>query len=386
VILFLSLALAVLQQPQDSKPARDSASGGETRCVVVDRLRREPYDGLVGPQLVIMSDGTYVATVEQRGHYGSHVGTFLFRSTDKGASWSKVATFEAPCGVSLFEDGGALYLMGVEGSGNGPIGWPVICRSTDHGQTWSKPVDEATGILRGETTLGSCAGPAVIRTGRLWRAFTRGFVPPGATRRVHALVASAALGSDLLNAGAWRWSTELPLDGLKGIVWEGSYLVADGEGPPSLVLRSMRDTRGVASPSADGFDLKKREPAPGWITCDALGARLERDARSQQFLTLCAFPDSTLGSVPPSSSSSEVSLLASRDLVAWDLRTNLLRGDPHARFTCADWAIDGGDLVVVIGGSLGDGVDALALLFLRVPSFRERRFGDPPAPGPAPGR
>jgi hypothetical protein len=353
---------------------------------VVDRPARERYDGLAGAQLLIMSDGTYVATVEHQGHYGSRIGTYTFRSSDKGATWSRGPTFKTLHGVSLLEDSGTLYLMGLEGSGNGPVGWPEICRSTDRGQTWSKSADEATGFMRGEVRLKACEGPVVVQGGRVWRAFMRTFVPPGSMPRNHALVASAALGKDLLRADAWRWSTELPLDGLEGIVWSRSHLVVDGDGPPSLVLLSMKEMRGVASLSSDGLELEKRVPAPGWIACDALGARLERDPKSRQFLALSAFPGSGSDAVPSPSLSSEVSLLVSSDLVAWDLRTNLLRGDPRAQFTCADWAIEGEDLVALVCGSLGTGGDALAVLCLRVPNFRERKFADPPAAVPEPGK
>jgi hypothetical protein len=366
---------------QEAQPA----IAPQIRCVVIDRPKPALYDALVNAQLQVMVDGTYVAALEQIGHYGSHIGTFVYRSTDKGASWASTARLDAPSAISLLENAGALYLLGVEGMGS-YRGWPLIRRSTDQGETWSKPEGESNGRLRGEAILGACRGPVVVQGGRIWHPYLRTFVAPDSTLRRHALVASAALGTDLLKADSWRWTTELPLDGLKGLAWEASYLVADADAPPSFVFQSSEKTRAVASLSGDGFELKRRVPEPDWIGCDPLGLRFERDPKSGMVLSLAGFPDSTTTAETPVRRSSEVALLASADLSAWDLRTTILRGGADARFSCADWAIDGEDLLAIVAGSKGAGDESRVVLFLRVPKFRERKFGDAPALAPATSR
>jgi hypothetical protein len=380
MLLAALLALAPTSPAQDAK----SAEKAEIACVVVDRPQYSEDEPLhaqgwrfAAANLVVMKDGTLIASVERVRHNDAHLGSSLCRSTDKGAHWVRITPGPALEGASLFDDDGTLYLMGSIG------GWtsasPVIYRSEDHGETWSHPRNAVTGYILGGAKLDACSGPALLSGGRVWKAFTRPFGQPTATGGDRALVASAALGADLLRAEAWRWSSELPLEGKSGTIWERTRLVADKVGPPRLIVYLGNARTCVASMSADGLELKKCEPQPGGSDLDALGARMERDPKSGSLFALAAFPDSTQSPVPSASLCSEVSLLASRDGSAWDLRTVLLRGNPCARFSCADWAVDGEDLVAVVGGSLAESSDTRALLFLRVPKFRERKFGDPPA-------
>jgi len=100
-------------------------------------------------------------------------------------------------------------------------------------------------------------------------------------------------------------------------------------------------------------------------------------------LALAGFPDSTVTTESPVRRWSEVALLASSDLSAWDLRTTVLRGGSDARFSCADWAIDGEDLVAIVAGTLAAGANGRVALFVRVPKFRERTLGDPAGTAPA---
>ena len=77
----------------------------------MDQPKPELYDQLSDPQILVMSDGTLVATVQHTGHYGFRIGSYLYRSIDRGSRWTKVLTLEAADRVRLFEVGGSLYLV-----------------------------------------------------------------------------------------------------------------------------------------------------------------------------------------------------------------------------------------------------------------------------------
>jgi hypothetical protein len=120
------------------------------------------------PSILVLSNGHYLAA---HALFGSGSGsstngrTSIFRSTNQGVTWSKVNGGNDLTGIlrgSLFEQGGAVYLLGAnkDTSGN----FPVISKSTNNGSTWSTPSSLAP--------LGAVATPdnALTVNGRLWLA------------------------------------------------------------------------------------------------------------------------------------------------------------------------------------------------------------------------
>jgi hypothetical protein len=123
-----------------------------------------------------------------------------------------------------------------------------------------------------------------------------------------------------------------------------------------------------------------------------MGTRFVRDPQSASFVGLrnrCV-PQPAEGSTERRRN--VVEMMSSKDLLSWETRSTLLHDPPSGEigFYSADWSIDGDDLVAVIVSeipkSASDPEDAApqALLFLRIPGFRDRKPDDPPLWGPPP--
>ena len=366
--------LAVLQQPAAAPAAPSPAAPS---CVILDRLRDPaqtapaPVGGMLEQvEVLVMHDGVLLALLERVGHNFQSLGVDLFRSTDRGEHWLRLQSLPSLAGASLFERENGLFLIG---SDEGPI---VRC-SEDHGETWSMPKNAVSGRIS-TARLSGCSSPVEVCAGRIWKVFAR----CDATSVSSVLVGSAAVGDDLLRAENWSWSTELGAAPWNRQPLGRSRLYSGEDHAPQLIVDAGGEWVDTSRPSEKGLRLQAPDPRPAWRGCGALGTRLLVDRARGLTLALAAFPDSTRPPLPPASLASEVDLMGTRDLAAWDVRTVLLRGDSGARFDCADWAIDGEDLVAVIGGNLGETADSRALLFLRVPAFRARKFADAPARAP----
>jgi hypothetical protein len=120
------------------------------------------------PSIVVLSNGDYLASHAQFGNgSGSESNglTQVFRSTDKGQTWTKVNGGNNLSGIlrgSLFEHNGAVYLSGSNHDSSGS-NW-VMMRSNNVGDTWSAQ----------SFTSGGFATPdnLIAHNNRLWLAST----------------------------------------------------------------------------------------------------------------------------------------------------------------------------------------------------------------------
>lgn len=345
--------------------------------VVVERIEPERYDNTLAPQILVLPDGSYVAKFEHSGHYSSNLGVYIARSTDRGASWKHAAKLEGVRYTSLFAAGGKLYLIGTEGSGRSGPGFVVVQSSSDGGTTWTGWKDETSGLLRGDSHLERSAAPVVVHAGRVWSAFHRTVIRDG-TRGVRGLVASAALDADLLRADAWRWSDEVFLPDR----WAACSALLERDEPPLFVLTNPPNTPiAIGELSADGWELHARASAKvaGTFDTDPAGWAPRWDLVAKRYVMLSTAPDES------GKARASLALATSPDLVTWDQRGVLLRSEE--RLGWADWTIDGDDLLVVVCTSVAKEVAKdekpsweRALLFFRVPRFRERTPDTPPIP------
>jgi len=69
--------------------------------------------------------------------------TRLFRSTDRGKTWSFISDVPRLGWASIFVHGGPAYPLGASGT-NRQV---VIRKSTDGARTWTELVDQTTGLL-----------------------------------------------------------------------------------------------------------------------------------------------------------------------------------------------------------------------------------------------
>jgi len=104
--------------------------------VVVSHLPASSGRYVGSPALAVLPNGDYVATHDEFGPKSGEEKagvTRVFRSTDRGATWKRIATVRGAFWSGLFVHRGALYLMGTDRQ----YGRVVIRRSGDGGATWT---------------------------------------------------------------------------------------------------------------------------------------------------------------------------------------------------------------------------------------------------------
>ena len=377
------LVLGCFGQAQSSKPAGPP-------WVVIERPPPQRYSILLGPQLVRFEDGTYVASFEHEGHYGSRCGTYVCRSRDHGQSWTTVAKLDPPRNTSLFARGEELFMLGIDGSGRGDKGRIMILRSEDQGETWTTP---ASGLLREDADLSAGHVPILEHGGRYWRPYFRITVFPDGQIAHYARVLSVPKDADLLRADAWGLSNEIQIsaEGVMNFSWS-VMLGQEADEAPVLLLRRFQVIESLAETSADGSTLRMKSDSTPWTTCRRASARLLWDAKTKSYIAVRG------ATVPPPAdetryhSSNALELAASTNLETWELRSTLLRApaDSEMDFGWGDWLIEGDDLLVIqavlmppSSESTPDEAPRRGMVFLRVPKFRDRKPEDPPLWGPA---
>lgn len=349
--MFARLACVVALAAFSAAPcgAEDPAPRAEpTPWVVVGTLPERPpksdsaiwtrdSTSLSYPALVRLADGTWIATVEMSGHRGEGRKLLVHRSVDAGTSWTRAAEVDAPDTASLFEVGGALYVIGVDAQGVGLSGPLVIRRSVDRGTTWTEPRDAKSGRFDDTWTFGLTRAPPVVSNGRvLWPAHRKKY-EDGAFAH-DAFVCSADVTTDLLDVASWRRSDALRIDptGALGTPQSRGLLVP-GEGRELLlVTSSWGKVHHVARVSDGGATLTRSSaPLPSYLT-DLAGQGVVFDSASKCYIALRQVRG--------------LSVEVSRDLHTWT-HIGPVTGADDARLIdgpgWSAWVVDGDDLVVV---------------------------------------
>jgi hypothetical protein len=347
------------------------------------------------PGICRLADGTYLAKHDEFGPKSSeHVSsiTRVYRSIDRGASWSPLAVIDGLSWSSLFEHRGALYFVGATRE----HGQLVAMRSSDGGATWTKPIDGKSGLIR-KGMWHTAAGPVLVHAGRLWRAVEDAEAGGGWGERYRPHMMSIPVDGDLLDAEQWTITPAIPRDG----GWLGGKFTVAIEGnavltPDGRVCNVLRtnddDVAGVVFVSADG---KRLEIDPAFDRCHFPGASkkftIRYDEVTRLYWTLSnPVAEKDLGQDPGGTRNTLV-LASSPDLREWTVRTVLLHHpDPekHA-FQYVDWVVEGEDLLVVSRTAFDDGLggarrghDANFLTFHRFKNFRRLTPADGVAVAP----
>jgi len=147
------------------------------------------------PCILVLSNGDYLASHAQFGALSgsdSSGRTRIFRSSDKGVTWTKVNGGNDITGIlrgSLFEHGGAIYLLGSNHDETGSTA--VMLKSTNNGNSWSKVSFSPMGGF-------STPDNALDFNGRLWLTAGR------------SSVSAPSIGSDLYSASSWTVNSGFP--------------------------------------------------------------------------------------------------------------------------------------------------------------------------------
>ncbi|MCC6681750.1 MAG: hypothetical protein IT445_12685 [Phycisphaeraceae bacterium] len=313
----------------------------------------EDYIG--SPSITILDDGTYIATHDVFGLGTSENTTWVYRSTNKGASWTQLGSVNNFWSTA-FSIGNTVYLAGPrEGGDNGDY---IIRKSTDKGNTWTSSV-----ILDGD--YGGTPNSPVFYDGRIWLA----------SGTANAM--SAPVNSDLMNPANWtRSNSESETAGQNyfGSAWQGwseGQIVAS----PEMGVYIMPKVRAlpyaglvkVTSPTNTTMSPEQFVSLPG--AEKKFGIKYDEVSGKFYALTGLVLPTDAGGvhSSEPELIRSTGSLFSSKDLVNWDLEQIMLytRNKDTAAdstgwgegFSYFNFAIDGNDLAVVsrTAVDVGDG-------------------------------
>ncbi len=199
---------------EDKKSRIRLARCGEAIDTVVNYLHPEDkiysFSGncLCSPSLVRHPDGYLLASMDVYGHAKPQNLTLIFRSDDDGKTWHYVSELFPCFWGRLFVYERDIYMLACSTE----YGDLLIGRSMDGAKTFGEP----TVLLRGGNGKNNEAGvhknpqPMVEYNGRLWNTMEWGAW--GQPYSHAAMVMSAKIGSDLLDADSWLFSEPVKYD------------------------------------------------------------------------------------------------------------------------------------------------------------------------------
>ena len=357
--------------------------------IVIDHSPASSQIYIGSPSICILPNGDYVASHDLFGPNSTETSqaiTYVFKSENKGKSWTKISEIKGQFWSNLFVHKNELYIMGTcKEYGNA-----LIRKSIDGGMTWTEPTDSNNGLLLiGE--YHTAPVPIIEHEGKLWRAMEDAMGPiKGWGKMFGAFMLSIPVDSNLLKAENWTKSNSVRYDstylgGHFGGWLEGNAVVTpDGEivdilrvsytinGDEKTAIINISDEGSVAS-----FDNKK-----GFIDfpggCKKFTIRY--DTQSKQYWTLSNFVPIEFKGKNPASTRNTQALSCSKDLINWKIRHIILQNPNVSNhgFQYLDWQFDKRDIIAVSRtafddseGGAHDMHDANFLTFHRIKNFRK---------------
>jgi hypothetical protein len=376
------------------------AADGTNRVpgVVIDYSPASSRTYIGSPGLAVLPNGDYVASHDEFGPASSEhqrAISHVFRSRDRGETWTRIARVDGQFWSTLFVHRGALYLIGTDKH----HGNAIIRRSNNGGTTWTSPDSATTGLLRHDGQYHCAPMPVIEHAGRLWRGMERRNPPVGWGYNYNAGMFSVPLDADLLQASNWTVCEFLPsntnwLGGSFGAWLEGNAVVTrDGR-----MLDMLRvDTRGypekaaLVSISADGKKASF-DPAAGFVDFPG-GAKkfaVRFDSKTDLYWSLATVvPKEHQSKTKPGGVRNTLALTSSADLTNWTVRCVVLYRPDTARhgFQYVEWLFDGEDIIAACRTAHDDGAggarnnhDANYFTFHRLKQFRKLGLNDSVAP------
>lgn len=349
---------------------------------------------LGSPSICILPNGRYVVSHDYFGPKTKEFETAIteiFVSDDKGISWRKTATLRGQFWSSLFCHKGDVYIFGTcRHHGN-----IVLRRSSDNGESWTNPYNAENGlIIEGE--YHTAPTPVIIHNGRIWKAFEY------ATHKVRkwglrysAMVLSAPVNADLLDAKSWRrsnilYSNPAWLGGdFRG--WLEGNIVYDRANKQLLNILRVNTSKGVGeeqcarvevSPNGKkiSFDTEKGfMPFPG----GAKKFTIRYDERTAKYWTLANTTEADKLVIKNDKTRNTLTLCSSEDLVSWR-HERVIIAHPDVKYhgvQYVDWQFDGEDIVAVIRtawedneGNAHNQHDSNYILFRRIEKFADANY------------
>lgn len=366
-----------------------SAQVADLPGIVVDHSPASKGKYLGSPSICILPSGRYVVSHDFFGPKTKEFETAvtdIFVSDDKGETWQKIAWLSGQFWSTLFYHDGAIYIFGTcRHHGN-----IVIRKSTDGGKTWSNPYDDKNGLIV-EGEYHTAPTPVLIHKGRIYKAFeyaTHKVRKWG--RRYSAMVISAPVNADLLDAGSWRCSNVLYsnpawLEGeFKG--WLEGNMVYDHKNKQLLNILRVDTNKGdgeelcarvEVSPNGKSISFEPENsfmPFPG----GAKKFTIRYDERTNRYWTLVNDTDPKKLVIRNGKTRNTLSLYSSEDLITWQHEQTII-SHPDVYYhgvQYVDWQFEGNDIVAVIRtawedeeGNAHNQHDSNYILFRRIENF-----------------
>jgi hypothetical protein len=347
---------------------------------------------LGSPSIIVLEDGTYVATMDKFGakvrESEKPTQTLVFRSKNKGKSWKHISTLENSFWGNLFLFKNELYLMGTSG-GYGDL---LIRKSLDGGKTWTEPKDKNTGLLRQDEQYHTAPVPVVIHNGRIYRAIEDRNPPEEWGVNFRAMVISAPVDSDLLKASSWETSNRIRYNpDWKGKAWLEGNVVVNPEGQVVNIMRNEISDKGpgracLLKVSDDGKKISF-DPETGFINMPGGSTKftIRFDGKTNKYWSVANYiPEEWVGIRPnPGGMRNTLALISSKDLYNWEVERVLIKHKDfkNVGFQYPDWQFDGKDIVTLIRTAYPepDGTpahnfhDSNYMMFYRVKNFRKNK-------------
>lgn len=379
-IIFLLLVFYTTTQAQSQK----------VPGVVVNHIPAHSKTYIGSPSICILPNGDYVASHDHFGPESTEherALTAVYKSTNKGRSWEKISEIDGQFWSNLFVHQNNLYIMGTwKHHGNF-----IIRRSQDGGKTWSKPTDGKNGLLL-EGEYHTAPMPVIRHNGRLWRAIENAQSDTEAWgRRYSAMVISAPVDADLLDAKNWTATNSLQYDSTyldgKFNGWLEGNAVVTPNGRLVDILRVAtsekgRDLAAVVNISNDG---KKATFNPSTGFMDFVGGArkfsIRYDEKSKRYWTLANMVKEEFSHLSAASVRNTLVLKSSPDLKNWTVHKILLEHpdvEKHG-FQYIDWQFDRRHIIFLSRTAYDDEFggahnfhDANYLTFHRIKNFRRK--------------
>jgi len=323
------------------------------------------------PSIAILPNGHYIVSHDAWGPNHQYSQTYVYRSSDAGATWAYTAGLYGQYQSSLFMHNGDLYIIG--GSNHGSdIG---IRKSMDNGDTWTTPSSSTNGRLLTGGNYAMGATPPIVHNGRIWRAIEEidPTPPPCCSREFCAMMLSAPVGSDLMNAANWTASNSVQMyDYLPPYAWFEGGAVVKPDGNMAIMLRVSYgwEQAAIADVSADGTTVSYNAAT---ALVDFYGGQskftIRYDEQTDRYWSLVSKRSD------PYAVRNILALTSSADLINWTVEQTVLQ-DPdqdYVGFQYADFVFEGNDIIFV-SRTAYDGApnfhDSNYITFHRIEDFR----------------
>jgi hypothetical protein len=358
--------------------------------VVIDHSAAGSGQYIGSPSICILPNGDYIASHDFFGPKATErirAITWVFRSADKGRTWTKISEINGQFWSTLFTLNNALYIIGTFHE----YGNLIIRKSLDNGITWSDPTSNENGLLR-EGRYHTAPTPVVVFNGRVWRAMEHATGPSGLWARMFsAFMLSAPVNSNLLNASSWTTSEEQPFDAtyLNGEFggWLEGNSVVDKNGNMVDILRvatqiAGREFAAVIKISGDGKE-SSINPQTAFINFPGGSKKfsIRYDSSSGRYWTLSNYiPEAYANLKNTGAVRNTLALCSSEGLSNWTVNKIILQNSDVSKhgFQYVDWQFAGKDIILVsrtayddMDGGAHNYHDANFLTFHRIKKFRK---------------